>query len=580
MSQPLRSLMAALFGAFCLIAGSVVFLPTQTESRAAPGSNPFDMLEQVGSSMVTTFQQLRGRNTHGTLCADSKALKDIRASIDTQRVTLGRRSGDSTPNYHLTTRLIACMVSPIKGDGAADKPGYVIYYGQKMVDAISKTMLAVLSALALLATVLYGIRLVLGFAHEIQSAGLMLVFKVAMIMLAIGMSPTLYMASVNTMNQAAGDIAKAIKVDMCPEIDAAASKFKTADGDRTFLLPWVKLDCAVESIATVMLDSSNSAMGTMVTAFISANMGKGLAVAFFSTAATLFNALNLAVFIVVLANLAIVLMFMVAPMTWVCIMFKPTLKYFQSWLRVTIGFILQPIILALFCMMLIGAFEEVMCKEKFSVVASFNAIKHDRVGVRYVYKDPVVTSNAQAGTDYGPLWCTREKMQEAMAQDMVAALTDEIIKNKSIEGTTDFDFVSKIKGIGSSVVGKVTEIKQSVIDGLLTTAGFQTTSLNVPQIKDTLVPKLGLPFLSFLAAFAMMFILYAFLQQLPNFINQLTSSAVTSGNLNQIQPQSKAKESMNVMDSATGNFNMGGMGAFGNIRQGLSGFGTSGGDKK
>jgi type IV secretory pathway VirB6-like protein len=535
-----RNIVASLFGALMFFLATAILLPSQVNVHAGQEWS----FDQIRQNIEARFTQLNG-DTNGSLCADNAGLRQVRTAID--------QYDDSRPrkyrqNYHLTTRLIACMVSPIAGDGAPNRPGYVIDYGRQMVTAVSQKFMGILAALAVLAAVLWGIRIVLGYARELQSTSIMIIIKVGMLMWALSYMGTLYDASINTMNQMAGVVAKAIPTHMCPEVDANAGAFNSAGGDRTFLLPWVKLDCAVESIATMVLDSHNSPVGTMVTAFLSEGIAKGLSASFFAALFSIFSVMNLALFIIVLANLALVLMFLIAPLCWVCIMFKPTMKYFHKWLTLTIGFLMQPILLSLFLMMMISAYEQVVCIQNFSVVAAFNKLKGHP-------------------NDYGPSWCTREKVAEAISKDMIDPEFFKALESNVVPGNPDMaggpgDLNASVdpNNPNAQTRGQLfsgfaknlwNTIKSNALEKIVGLEGFNIGHIDVPQINKLYVNKLSEPFQSLLSAFVVLFVLYAFLKQLPNFINQLASSAVTSGNLNQMNMDSAAHKGLRGMDQMT-----------------------------
>src|SRR5690606_36135355 len=112
---------------------------------------------------------------------------------------------------------------------------------------------------------------------------------------------------------------------------------------------------------------------------------------------------------------------------------------FHKWLTLTIGFLMQPVLLALFLMMMVSAFEQVICKQPFSVVASMNALKGGRINLETQTNNGVATrvakSTPRAGTDYGAAFCTREAVQ-ASAKGLVDEITH-TVKSQVIPGSTD-----------------------------------------------------------------------------------------------------------------------------------------------
>jgi hypothetical protein len=126
---------------------------------------------------------------------------------------------------------------------------------------------------------------------------------------------------------------------------------------------WDIMDCSIEMLVGGIfspLTLSSGLVGFLVAALVSNPLGLFIGLLGFGIIIMLLFAIARAVYIFITGYIAFALMVLVSPMFIPLILFKGTIAYFEKWLKVTIGFLLQPIFTFAYLAMLLAAYDVVV----------------------------------------------------------------------------------------------------------------------------------------------------------------------------------------------------------------------------
>ena len=523
-----RRWLATWFGAFLCLMLSAAFFPAQlgvdAQTSPKPG-NPADW---------STFNEsFRGVGSTA-FCGTSEGLVEFKkinqkhwAAIPPKNVP--KNLDDSRAGFFLTLRIISCMIGTQPGDGARGLPGVIIFYGRAAIAATANMFTNVILTVALLALVLLGVRVALGRHTEFLPSLFVILLKIGLLLAAVAAIPSLYEALVATINGWSGDLALSIPSALCKEYTRGAIL-----KDYLFLAPWAKLDCAAQSIIEVGANTKNSPAGVMMTAFLSSFLGKGVAAAFMAEVYSIAVVMEVSITIMILAHMAIILLMMIAPLAWACLFFQKTRDYFTRWLGMLAGFTLQPILLCLFLMMLVNIYESVMCKSHYSVVGALNEAADNLK----ITKTPPVPEGGgnypDPGTPFGDEHCSVPMINRAFQRiGQNAKIHDAVTAMTTAQASAD-DTLQQKGTISSIVQGALETLWTPALDLIQKLSGAKFPGIGAYSLDDATAKAMAKPFLAMLTAFIIMFVLFHFLRQLPEFVNLLAAAAVDSGDINKV----------------------------------------------
>jgi len=133
---------------------------------------------------------------------------------------------------------------------------------------------------------------------------------------------------------------------------------------------WGRVDCALNSLLGGIFDPQMLIMGLagfFLSCITSGTFGLFLALAGFAIIFFLVTSIFRACYIAITAYVALALMAIISPIFITMVLFKSTSSYFEKWLKLTIGFMLQPLFLFAYISMMLLAFDTVVYDGKFSV---------------------------------------------------------------------------------------------------------------------------------------------------------------------------------------------------------------------
>ncbi len=134
-------------------------------------------------------------------------------------------------------------------------------------------------------------------------------------------------------------------------------------GSDPVMVVWQSVDCALESlIGGVMAPGTilGGLIGFLVASFFSTSVGVFIGLAGFMLSIQFILALIRAMYIFITAYIAVAVMALVSPIFIPMIMLRATKGYFEKWLKLTFGFMLQPVFLFAYLAMLLMAYDSVV----------------------------------------------------------------------------------------------------------------------------------------------------------------------------------------------------------------------------
>ncbi len=126
---------------------------------------------------------------------------------------------------------------------------------------------------------------------------------------------------------------------------------------------WQRVDCTIDSLIGGIFQPFNIYLGItgfLVSALFSQTVGLFIGLLGLMVIAQLIWALIRGVYIFISAYLAFAIMVCISPLFIPLILFRATFGYFEKWLRITMGFMLQPLFLFTYLSMLMAAYNVVV----------------------------------------------------------------------------------------------------------------------------------------------------------------------------------------------------------------------------
>lgn len=254
-----------------------------------------------------------------------------------------------------------------------------------------------------LGIIVYGIMAAFGMLEKISRDTFMLVIKLAMISYFIVNTDEMYDTTLKVMDATAGIIVASTPGD--GEIDTGSGSARVtclnnmleaaADNGTRVNAPWLGLDCIVDSVIGIKLPSGTGttpAIGAEAAAEKAFNanlagrgMSRGLLNFFFASMGTSIIGIILAVigfifiyslmflilkalFTYLMGYLGVAFMMIFAPIFIPLSLFRTTSEYFRKWVKLTISFALQPVLILIFITFSITAVDLAMFSGEYSVM--------------------------------------------------------------------------------------------------------------------------------------------------------------------------------------------------------------------
>lgn len=183
---------------------------------------------------------------------------------------------------------------------------------------------------------------------------------------------------------------------------------------------WLRVDCAIDSLIGGIFSPWMIALGItgfLMAALFSQAVGLFIGLIGFLIIGQLLWAIIRGVYIFLSAYIAFALMVIISPLFIPLILFQATKGYFEKWLRITMGFMLQPVFLFTYLAMLMAAFDVVVytgSNSLYRTLAGSEALQPDfRIGL-WAYSNGIYgeTSQSSEGVNVDPNKTKALEMQE------------------------------------------------------------------------------------------------------------------------------------------------------------------------
>lgn len=267
-------------------------------------------------------------------------------------------TGEICPNYPgFVNRMIACIGET------------VIWSVQKHLGAYNTGIIQIIRALFVLAIIMYGILLFMGRGNIAVRDGIMLAIKIGFITWLVINSEfgKLFPYLLGMINWTVGLVTSYVTTQLNPYCGVSQQI-------------WLRVDCVLGLLIGGIIPGiglSSGLIGFLGAALFSGGTGLALFLLGLGILLVLGMALFQAAFILVSSYIALALLAIVAPLMIPLILFQVTSGYFQKWVRLLIGVILQPIFLFAYLSILLIALDVAILSGPYSVYRSLTCSDPD-----------------------------------------------------------------------------------------------------------------------------------------------------------------------------------------------------------
>ena len=263
----------------------------------------------------------------------------------------------------------------------------IIWSMWKFLRDYNTNFIITVNILILLAVMLYSVVLFTGRAQLAVREGTLLAIKIGVIIFLVNKNEfaNLFPALIDTINFFSSKVQLYTERALGNYCTNALSTIRNFNIDMNNLSIWLRVDCMIEHLIGGILPNHTVAtgiLGFLFAAFFSGSVGVALFLLGISIILVLVRAFIQAVFTLLSAYLSMAMLAMIAPMVIPLILFKSTKAFFEKWLRLIIGVILQPIFLFAFLNMFLLAMDISLFTSKYSLYQTImcNNDTHTQIG--------------------------------------------------------------------------------------------------------------------------------------------------------------------------------------------------------
>lgn len=279
---------------------------------------------------------------------------------------------------------------------------------------------------------------------------------------------------------------------------------------------WDRVDCALEQlIGGIFAPDSIMAgiTGFLVICLFSGSVGIFVALLGFLLIGQFLYALAQALYIYITSYIAFAFMVLISPLFIPLLLFRATKAYFEKWLKLTIGFMLQPIFLFAYLAMLLAAFDTIVYTGPTSLYRTIAGDEVDEPDFKlgeWLYYSPIYGDSGVGSTAVN---LRHKQIANLLGEpdDLdtgVAGTVGEYVTDSSAWGGDIFDFLNPGEQRNFFKVDMPTQ----VIDWDWLAWWYDPGAWEDESDTMAYVVKL---FLAFIMAVIMAYILVAMLQYLP-----------------------------------------------------------------
>ncbi|MFO0388980.1 MAG: type IV secretion system protein [Alphaproteobacteria bacterium] len=169
---------------------------------------------------------------------------------------------------------------------------------------------------------------------------------------------------------------------------------------------WQRVDCTLDSLVGGIFSPFNIYLGItgfLVSALFSQSVGLFIGLLGLMVIGQLIWAMARGLYIFISAYIAFALMVCVSPLFIPLILFRATFGYFEKWLRITMGFMLQPVFLFTYLAMMMAAYDVVVYTGTNSLYRSIAGNEVDNPGFKlgdWLLNNGVYANSSQSSQAY------------------------------------------------------------------------------------------------------------------------------------------------------------------------------------
>ncbi len=262
----------------------------------------------------------------------------------------------SLPGF--TQRIVVCITSTVLAAANAFLAPFMAY------------MYGTLAAIITIAIAAWGIMMATGKMRFVVRLGAVLLVKIGvLVMLFTGVAFN-FQYLFGALLDAMGELLAVVTnyVDVNPYFSSACQTYAGAPPADPTRLVWYRVDCVLDSLVGGIFTPVSSGIGGFFLACVlSSAAGFFVGSLGFLLIIQVLFAIVRAVYIFIMSYLALAIMAIIAPIFLPLMLLRVTKGYFEKWLKLTLGFIIQPIFLFTYLAMLLAAFDAVVYSGPYSL---------------------------------------------------------------------------------------------------------------------------------------------------------------------------------------------------------------------
>ena len=363
--------------------------------------------------------------------------------------------------YGLTSRIVMCVRESVgKAMTAYFKDFYPYVKGA-------------VAGFLTLSVVVIGVMASFGMLEKIGRDTFIFTMKLTMVSFFSATAPQIYYTIIPIMDAAAGAVVEFTPTSG-PLTDEATIDQSTCykrmqeniqnSGSQTYSAPWLTVDCMLDSVFGIKIDSlvqsanKNTPTKGAADGWYNENLqgnglSRGMTAFFFSSLQTsilglLFGAIGFfflygivwlilkALFVYLGAFIALAFMCLFAPFFIPLVMFRVTKPYFDKWVKLTLSFMLQPVIILAFVTFMLAAVDLVLFTGQYSVMYRIAGEESRRADFNlnsYLEAKEIITKESAA-----PIQLRTGRSSEGIEKTAAGLIGEAVIRDCS-EAVTKMD---------------------------------------------------------------------------------------------------------------------------------------------
>ncbi|MFW0776790.1 MAG: type IV secretion system protein [Rickettsiales bacterium] len=267
--------------------------------------------------------------------------------------------------YGFTKRIVLCVKESIVS---------AVYY---VLVPFSEYFAKLIAIMATLAVAIWGIQMAGGHREASTREAFLLAVKIGMVVMFTDNFAAVYFDPDNEHGGLFGMILDAMEDFLGIIVGYAVIDSSLVENCPIFdpdLLPeqvfshaifgvWDVVDCTLDSLVGGIFSPISlmaGVVGFLIATFLSSVVGFFIGLLGFMLISMLLMAIARAVYIFISAYIAFALMILISPIFIPMVLFRATKAYFEKWLRLTIGFVLQPIFIFVYLTMMLAAYDSIV----------------------------------------------------------------------------------------------------------------------------------------------------------------------------------------------------------------------------